>query len=327
MGNQPMQPGAPDSETHSLFSTPGGKYLGVRWEGLAHAHGWKPDVFCRFIKTPMGQDKDIVSLAVPGGSDDQENRYLVLSSNGNIVGGNEPFPWLIESTGHMGMLDGGDIPADLPPASKEWPLRAGEYEEVSLRVPPLGRCAAYTGDPSFAGDYVRREDKGLLRRASEMDRKCLFMHSLDTLPEKKLKNARKVAKGISSLIKLKPGADHPASAATEEDIAAYKKDGFVVLRNLISPGLIHEAKRKINEGLVQGKDRSKGFLGIGAGLQKWPKEYARAEEVMYLFSHSPAIRTCEALSGTICDMPKEGQIALRKKTEDGSKDFGVGFDW
>jgi len=171
-------------------------------------------------------------------------------------------------------------------------------------------------------------DDASIRVGSNFDDECVFAMSLDTIPVKKLENMRSGAAFFASKLPHADVPDYPAPTLSPSDIEAYKRDGFIVCRGLLSPEVIEAAKAKIGEGLEKGVDRSKGFLGLGKGRQTWPNEYAKSEEVLNIMRQSPAMRNCETLTDAALVAPPSGQIALRFKTEDGTKDFGAKqLDW
>ena len=319
-------PDKPDTVTHHTFYAAQQKrYMGLRWDGVVHAKAWGPGAFARYMMRPFGGDSlelirpsvgeerresvRLVSLQVVGTGDDMPGRFLALSENGNLIGSDAAWPWELIQT-NTGSGSGAET-----------------AENISLRVPDHGVLPS----PCTAarGQYLKVcIDDASIRVGSNFDDECVFAMSLDTIPVKKLENMRSGAAFFASKLPHADVPDYPAPTLSPSDIEAYKRDGFIVCRGLLSPEVIEAAKAKIGEGLEKGVDRSKGFLGLGKGRQTWPNEYAKSEEVLNIMRQSPAMRNCETLTDAALVAPPSGQIALRFKTEDGTKDFGAKqLDW
>lgn len=315
MGNQESVVGAEGTLSYlSLYNKEAKRHLGIRWDRFVNVQTWaKHQCFSLFQAAKFGVEpgevgaswadllsigaqRNLVSLRVLGGNDDAEGRYLSVTANGNVQGGDKPTPWIIEEVS----------------ASEEG-------RTVRLR--------AHVGDQAAPAMYIHTEDAGLVRLKTRSDAGSLFELTIATLPEKKVRNARKFAKGVANLIKLPGELDLPQATVTEAEIAHYEREGYVICKGLLTPQQIAAAKEKIQQGVDEGADKTKGFLGIAKGAQRWEKAYRTSPEVLGLMTGSPAMQNCEALSGNVCSPPKEGQIALRRRTEDGSKDFAVGLDW
>jgi len=315
MGNQALQPGAPETLSHFTFYHPKLKrYLSVRWDKRVHVQAFSQESYSLFQAclwgeepTAVGADWEslvskVIALRILGAKDDAPGRYMTVTENGNITGGDQPSPWVIER--EVVEEDGSLL--------------------VRLRYATAVECPGGLVCPASAGMYVQIQDAGLVRLKESRD--TTFQMKVCTLPEKKVRNSRKISGGIASMIKLPEELDMPPANVTEADIEHYNREGYVICRGLLTPEQVERAKAKIQQGLDEGAVKFKGILG-NPGVQRWPKSYRRSPEVLSLMTDSPAMSNCEALSGNVCSVPKEGQIALRRKTEDGSKDFGVGLDW
>ena len=119
--------------------------------------------------------------------------------------------------------------------------------------------------------------------------------------------------------------DSPMSIVTPQQVADYKRDGYIVLRNCINPDMVTRAVAVLNAGLAVDAHKKTAMGGIIR--QAWPAEFASHPDILGLLHQTPVLNSAEELVGCALRPVDKGQIAVRFKKANGRKDFGALFKW